>query len=858
MRAVVALGLARQVVVSSASVSSTLAGFQKFTDKMVAKYGQEPVDDLDEAAKVDALENSGTQGEDDTQDTVTQVTGAGGVNHEAGAVSESGVDDKDKKEIEKVIEWLEGLDQDLLAQHVEDDNLQKECQAKLDKCESVDQDETKPGNSHSDAAGKVHYFEIGSHLTQGLGWHSVGLAGRSVLSPVDGDATLDRTDDNNLKVCDACTQENRELDGGNMPTYETDSDADKSKTITAFAVKVEPAHYSSGEQKTDGVGVISGEFGRGSQAWAGKAPWTNVITRTGEEKCTYMTQLTQGDGVNMYGGLQLDAFYSPTESGSITTPAGLVVKSGDWQGTREFLANEQNPGFDKCGSRWTQMREFEMRHDSCRRNHQSVACADQQVKCDSYDACRASTRETEGAPTANDLNCYQFPSCAIHAAPEAGAGDLRDEYISTEWWFKERKDMESCLEKTTQWFVPLWDKYELCDQAIKYCAEATLTCDNIQWEFEARHCEWDTARKESCDAHYECYEKEVRRCAQTCDIVKLRERGRKAEFEIIERIICMLKALLANNDEHFDSGERTATQFSEGNTRADGGTGSFRIADDRNSDYGSKKSRLAECKTMTVDASQFNLVCQGPKVRNVDGDFAVGDQFSHYRHWSLERGGEFPRLPNQVNGGCSQSGGTCENFVDQISVSSDEWKGSDTDGTETVRKYTRVKTEEAPEGTDCAGDDPNADCKWTFQETVEARHRVDGSYTPWGFDCDFRDRPCTHQFIVDHYAFLSAEDTPNMERAPCHDVCGATVFPESYAHDGSSLCDLCPATKRSLNHRTGDCACLEAHAAAEGEDCASGETSCACLISRDENFCDHCEGESTCGECSDKCREMTG
>jgi len=405
--------------------------------------------------------------------------------------------------------------------------------------------------------------------------------------------------------------------------------------------------------------------------------------------------------------------------------------------------------------------------------------------------------------------------------------------------------MENCLEKTTQWFTPLWDKYQLCDQAIKYCAEATLTCDNIQWEFEARHCEWDKARKESCDAHYECYEKEVRRCAQTCDIVKLRETGRKAEDEIIQRIICMLKALLANNDEHFDSGsgprtsngELSDTAYNNGNAVEDGGTGSFRIEADRQSDYGSKQSRLDQCRRLTPDTSRYNLVCQGPKVKNSDGKYEVGDQFSHYRHWSLEKGGEFPRLQDQVNGACSKPGGSCTSFEGQIEVNGDDWMG------ETCQTNSKQACVTPYSGT------PGS---YAFDaEAKTARHRESSTYTPWGFDCDFSNRPCTHQFILDHYEFLQKAGTTDMERAPCHaSVCGETVFPESYAHGDSKLCSECE--QHNLEHRTGDCACLTGGTMQE-DICASDSTTCQCLSSRDENFCNDCESTSTCGHCASFC-----
>jgi len=315
----------------------------------------------------------------------------------------------------------------------------------------------------------------------------------------------------------------------------------------------------------------------------------------------------------------------------------------------------------------------------------------------------------------------------------------------------------------------------------------------------------------------------------------------------------MLKALLANNDEHYDSGERADPAYSGSNglgdnSVANGRTGSFRIEDDRNSDYGSKQGRLQRCTEATPDSSQFNLVCQGPKVKYDNNEFAVGDQFSHYRHWSLEKGGEYPRLPNQVNGQCSTAG-SCDTFVGQIMVDDAEWVSGR--ATDTVRPYSKV----AKEGFagDCALESNSDNCKNAFDaaDTVRAaHHRVDGSYTPWGFDCDFSDRPCTHEFISNHYGFLRAINTPNMERAPCHaEVCGATVFPESYAHVDSSLCSEC-STGSSLEHRTGDCACLAAHAGAQAEDCTAAATSCACLASRDAAFCDTCEAKGTCGDCN--------
>merc|ERR1719203_916773 len=171
-------------------------------------------------------------------------------------------------------------------------------------------------------------------------------------------------------------------------------------------------------------------------------------------------------------------------------------------------------------------------------------------------------------------------------------------------------------------------------------------------------------------------------------------------FATVIMLIVVCQEGLEHTDDPLDDFERTGNAYSGSNAEADGGTGSFRIEADRDSDYGSKTARLNECRTAIPDSSQFNLFCQGPKVKDGAGEFAVGDQFSHYRHWSLEKGGEYPRLPNQVNGVCATNG-ECEDFVGQILVDDADWAYATTDPSTDSTKYYRPYSKKDPSGADC-------------------------------------------------------------------------------------------------------------------------------------------------------------
>jgi len=760
------------------TATSSLAHFQQFTDEMTAKYEQAPAT---------TAAPTGATGTDTTQDTVTQVAGAGGANHDAGVTAEDG------QTIVTVIGFLQAMEYDtLLPAHKADNVLQGECQKRLDICEEPNPN-VCDGDGQSVGAGgslkkhlifrdmdvgRLRHAEIGSELTQGspdgVSTLQVGHA-KSVLSPNGQKIAPDRSSEDDL-----ATQPDGEgastVNLVGVPVYVGTATSCTGATC-CFPQSVEPAHYTpEGAQLSDGVGVVSGFFGSG-------APWIHTLTDT--TQCGYMTNIsTTGLAARV---------------DQATMDSSLVVTDG----TREFdqLASNAHDSCS-CGSLYTAKTEFGLRHKACREHHQKPACAAQNCECPKYDDCRLGT----------DSTCPSFPTCALDGTPNSG-GALRDEYISMEWWFKERRTMENCLTEVARWFEPLWDKYILCDDAIKKCAEATLTCDNIQMEFEAKHCQYDVARKQACDAHYACYDIEVQRCAETCDLVQTRVQGRKAEYEIIQRIICMLRALLANNDEHFDAGENKAFDGSSNSNlnnqqavdtidNADG-TGSFRRAGDASSDHGTKSQRLAACKSMVVDSNGYNLVCQGPKKKtspSAGGAFEKGDDVAHYRAWPRELGGEYPRLPMDMNSAvasCTQNDDRC--FVDTIVVDKEDWKGGSDEKVGNGDGTTSVPY-----------------------------HRVDGHYTPWGFDCDFSARPCTRKFVQTNYDFLRTDTSENMERASCQ-ACAIEDFQTgAYRSDSDAT-----------NTATDVC---------------SGQSQCACFNSRDGNFCTECA--SNCGSCSNYCAHI--
>jgi len=580
----------------------------------------------------------------------------------------------------------------------------------------------------------------------------------------------------------------------------------------------------------------------GSMCQAPSTAWTK--TKPTFEDTAATAPLPANDKIS--GTVETPGFQLP----NAVDPAG-----GDPDPMFNFLT--PNP-WTKAKSLWAKMHNQCNRHKQCRINHQHVECLTQKDECGTYDNTR-------------DLVENQFPTCARKPAtatcfPEPLTGGeqdvnsqsgtavqekcmqvkdaLSDEFIQQEWWFVESHTVENCLDQVAQWFVGcslstgaqmasetgscvnngngIWWRYQDCDLALKKCAEATLTCDDIQHEFEAAACDWTHERLRSCDKHYTCYDTEIEACAKNCRIIQHRVVGRKAEFEIIQRITCMLNALLANNEQH-----RTGV--------ADSG------------DEGNKTTRLAACKKMgdynvnnqyqlTDGLDLLNITCQGPKKKtakltkfstadpkpanfeatlpeessphkwmiDLNGGLA-GDNVEEHdtnieSHWRpgwrkddyLDWAAEYPRGSQEdVVTGCGEDsvlkvGGTgpCSTLSTPENLVTIEMEEEDpvNYAASTVERFSftegHLYDSKTGVDADAAAVTIKADGTKATQATRSMVHRKPKEYQKWGYGCSTGYRPCTSSFIRESYGFLSdqshfLDDDGNQAssiqaaRAPC-------------------------------------------------------------------------------------------
>jgi len=503
---------------------------------------------------------------------------------------------------------------------------------------------------------------------------------------------------------------------------------------------------------------------------------------------------------------------------------------------------------------------------------------------------------------------------------------LSDDFIRQEWWFVESNTVENCLDEVAEWFVGctlntgeqsaatsgsssttcvgkdgVWFWYQDCDDALKKCAEATLTCDDIQHEFEAAACDWTSERTESCHKHHECYDTEIEACAKNCRLIQHRVVGRKAELEIIHRIKCMLNALLANNEQH-----------ASGTAESD--------------DAGDKTSRLARCKTMgdRIDSSTYqlpttagsdtggldllNITCQGPKKKttvltqstsafnhpvspgvtaagahrwmiDLNGGSGNGDGVEEFdtqvdSHWRpgwrksdyLAWEDEYPRgSQDDTVTGCGE---------DDVLGSTDTSKKCAADATQnkvtiemeeettgysgaTVERFSFSNGHKYNSKTGTATVMTKADgTETTGASTKNMVHRMPKMYQKWGYGCSTGYRPCTSSFIRASYGFLNGY--ADAARAPCT-KCDGTFKNAQGTSDSSSVMDDPCNWATQMSHSNNADARFDSgnsgnnngvawttygdvgdNARASATQHGSSNTAlaiCECFHSRDPNFC---------------------
>jgi len=804
MRAIAAFALAR--LASASSVSSTLAAYQKFADEMIAKYGQTPTavteatDDGTNATVTDV-----SMAKNDAVESAAQVSTLGD-----GGVATSG----DQQTIEQVIGWLKALYTDSLkVDHESDVDLMLKCQERIDACEDPAGDSSNPtdvSHVYTSQNSKVLYKRIGSMCQAPSAAWSTTKPTFDTTALTDALASTDETSGTVVTP------------GFQLPAA-TDPDGGANDPMFSFAT---PAPWTEAESLW---ATMHNQCNRHKQC---RINHQHVECLKQKEECeTYDTERVKASKQFPTCARRPDTTTtcSPEPLSSAEAPAlNYHLEVAD------ACASGVNPSQEECESIGTQFiasKGWEQGQIIVPAYFQwSVhGCSIYMAEENKADLLYTPTQNGNNAVGSATNNGNYALICTGAAEAEASTtaepcmqvkDALSDAFIQQEWWFVESQTVENCLDEVAQWFVGcslstgaqqagsgscitestgVWWWYQDCDLALKKCAEATLTCDDIQHEFEAAACDWTYERLQSCNEHLQCYTKEVEACAKNCRIIQHRVVGRKAEFEIIQRITCMLQALLANNEQH-----RTGV--------ADSG------------DAGDKTSRLNDCKKMGdyMDGTQYqltqgldllNITCQGPKKKSKNLQASLASAKNYAYTSSLTLGTQFDWMID-LNGGLSGDGVDEHdtniksfwkpgwNTADYLDWAAEYPRGSQNDvvegcGEDSVLKEggtgpcstlttpeNMVTIEMEMEDTTYSGSTAE---RFSFSDghlydsktggnseaalvTIKADgvtkataptkfmvHRKPKKYQKWGYGCSTGYRPCTNSFIRASYGFLSVQ-----------------------------------------------------------------------------------------------------
>lgn len=186
-------------------------------------------------------------------------------------------------------------------------------------------------------------------------------------------------------------------------------------------------------------------------------------------------------------------------------------------------------------------------HKECRSECSQTTCSN--AACEKYHNYRK-----YGNSTDQDAALFtEKVECAVEEP-----GKLSDPYIQADANDKETggdlmlPKMENCLQKAKVWLDPLYTLYKACGDITDHCSTCIDDCNNLQKEFESKHCLHDTDQDIVCSAHKSCYIGKRDQCAIDCPAIELRARSRAADRETGERIKCLLGALRASDEEKPD------------------------------------------------------------------------------------------------------------------------------------------------------------------------------------------------------------------------------------------------------------------------------------------------------------------
>jgi len=130
--------------------------------------------------------------------------------------------------------------------------------------------------------------------------------------------------------------------------------------------------------------------------------------------------------------------------------------------------------------------------------------------------------------------------------------------------------MHACLVRAQQWLPPLHELYQKCATATEVHVDKIEECKGAQASFEIAFCSYEENLEGTCQEQSRCHQSGVDLWDETKVDVAVSETARKADHEVSKKIKCLVGVF------HAPNGEKTST--------------------------------LDECRDLTVDTSEFDLV----------------------------------------------------------------------------------------------------------------------------------------------------------------------------------------------------------------------------------------------------------
>jgi len=167
---------------------------------------------------------------------------------------------------------------------------------------------------------------------------------------------------------------------------------------------------------------------------------------------------------------------------------------------------------------------------------------------EAHSKCRAAEGQNKDNMT---KNCQAYEtyrtSDSKRVPPDCMETKFTLAYIGAADKSHDLQQMESCLEETQEWIVPLYQKYIQCKRNTDQNTEHKANCSAKQDKFEQSFCTYASKLEDACNAQTSCRARSVGARNTTHAEVNLAEKARKADILTAHRILCLFKVFEASN-----------------------------------------------------------------------------------------------------------------------------------------------------------------------------------------------------------------------------------------------------------------------------------------------------------------------